>query len=106
MLGPRHISLRKSQFTNEKLFVLVTFHLVDQRLIFHKLDLEVLIGLVMIRYEIVEAFKQRCACLCVILPFHDKLWLRQHLQQVDQTITSLSRELLRIGGNIGNYCNN
>jgi hypothetical protein len=91
MLGPRHISLRKSQFTNKKLFVLVTFHLI---------------GLFMIRYEIVETFKQRCACLCIILPFHDKLRLRQHLQQVDQTITSLSRELFRIGGNIGNYCYN
>lgn len=62
-----------------------------------------LIGLIMIRDQVIQALEQRCACLSVILSFKQKLRFCEHLHQVDQAVATLSGQLLCVRGYIGDY---
>ena len=62
----------------------------------HELDLKMLISLIVIGKQIVDAFEEGCECAAVVFFLQQKLLFREHLHQIDQPIASLSTQLLRV----------
>jgi hypothetical protein len=78
---------------------------VELRLILHQLDLEVLIGLIVIGNQIIDALEKRSQSPAVILLLKEELSLRENLDKVHQPITSFTTKLLCVGRKVGDYRN-
>lgn len=72
-------------------------------LILHKLDLKVLVRLIMVCENVIDAFEKRGGCFWVVLPLKQKLLFGTNLNKVDQPITWLARQTLRVRSNICYY---
>jgi len=62
---------------------------VEHCLVLHELDLEVLVGFVVVGQQIVDALKQSRQRLAVVLLLQQEFLLRKHLHQVHQTVAGL-----------------
>ena len=56
----------------------------------HQLDLQVLIRLIVIGEQIVDALKESCKRATIVFFLHQELFLRENLGEVDETVAGLS----------------
>lgn len=78
---------------------------VEHCLELHQLDLEVLIGLIMVGHEVIDCLKQGSEALAVVLLFKKELLLREDLDEIHQPVTRLPTQFLSVGSNVGEDCN-
>ena len=65
-------------------------------LVLHELDLEMLVALIMVGHQVVDALKKCSRGARIILPLSDEFFLRKHLHEVYQAIAGLAREVFRV----------
>ena len=68
----------------------------------HQLDHQVLISLIVVSDQIVDALKKCRQSAAVVFFLEQELLLGEYLHQVDETIASLSAKLLCVGCQVGN----
>ena len=56
----------------------------------HQLDLQVLIRLIVIGQQVVDALEQSRKCATIVFFLHQELFLRENLGEVDETVAGLS----------------
>ena len=56
----------------------------------HQLDLQVLIRLIMVGKQVVYAFEESRKRATIVFFFHQELFLRENLDEVDKTVAGLS----------------
>ena len=71
----------------------------------HQLDHQVLISLIMVSNQIVNALKECRKSATVVLFLEQELLLGEHLHQVNKSIASLSAKLFCVGSQVGNDSN-
>ena len=71
----------------------------------HQLNLKMLIGLVMVSKEVVDTLEKSGESPAIILFLQQKFFLRESLNEVDESITSLSAERLGVRSQVGDDCN-
>ena len=71
----------------------------------HQLDHQVLVRLIMVCNQVIDALKQGRQSATVVFFLHEEFLLRESLHQVDQTIARLTTELLSVGCQVGNHSN-
>ena len=74
---------------------------VEEVLVFHELDHKVLVGLVVVGDEVVNALEEGSQCAAVVLLLEQKLFLRENLDQVDQTVAGFTAQPFGVGRQVG-----
>ena len=69
----------------------------------HELDLQVLVSLIMIGKQVVDAFKKSGQSAAVVFFLEQEFFLRECLNEVNETVACLSTKLLRVGGQVGDH---
>ena len=81
-------------------FKVSCIEIVKHGLVFHQLNLKVLICFIMIGYQVVYSFKERSQAFAVVFLLQQKFLFWKDLNQINQAITSLSGEFLGVRSNI------
>ena len=79
------------------------FEVVNHVLVLHQLDLQMLIGLIVVGEQVVDALEQRSQRAAVVFLFEKELLLGEDLHQVHQSIARFSAQLPCIGSQVGDY---
>jgi hypothetical protein len=78
-LGRLRSSLWTNGFSCDLCFEVRGIELIEEGLIFHQLNLEILVSFIMICYEVVDCLKERSEGFAVIFLFKKKLFLGEYL---------------------------
>jgi len=79
----------------------VSFKVVNHVLVLHQLDLQVLVRLIVVGKQVVDALKQGSQGPTIVFLFEKELLLGENLDQIHQSIASFSTKRSCIGCQIG-----
>jgi len=65
-----------------------------------------LVGLVVVRDQVVDTLKQGGQGAAIVFLLHEELLLREDLDEINQAITSLATQLLSVRCEVGNHSHN
>lgn len=83
----------------------IEVEVIKHSLVFHELDLQIVIGFVVIGDQVVNGFHQRTQGFAVVFFFHQEVLLGKHLKQIHQSITALFAKRLCVGSEVRQNCN-
>lgn len=78
--------------------------IVKESLLFHQLNLEVLVGLIMVSYQVINGLKNTGKSLAVVFSFLQKIVFSEYLDHVDEAIAGFFAEAFYVRSYVCEDC--